>query len=284
VVDIRDHEAPDRNDVVVDAAALDDGSGRPSLALRAASVRGRSHRNGGKTRQDEYAFRRSEDGRYLVIAVADGVSAGEHSHHAANVAARRGCVLVEGWLRQYPPAAVPWEQVLRALQDAIQEQGRRALARREIDTTGWGTREFAQELATTLILGVVEVAANKGEHAVTLMRVGDVSAWTRRLDGTWCNHHDVKNDGQVIASSATSALPHVSATEPYVSTVLRKGEALVLMTDGIGDPLGNGDNDFGDFLAEMWKAPPPALAYAAHVDFARRSFDDDRTAVTVWPV
>jgi hypothetical protein len=56
----------------------------------------------------------------------------------------------------------------------------------------------------------------------------------------------------------------------------------VLITDGVGDPLGSGGGTVGRFLAHMWATPPEILAYAQHVGFYRKSFTDDRTAVTVW--
>lgn len=283
VVNRRDPDVPDRNDTIVDSAMLPDDEGRPSLELRAASVRGLTHRDGAKVRQDEYGFRRTTDGRHLIVAVADGVSEGELSHVAATVAVRQGCKLIEGWLRDCPPSQLPWEEILGVLRTDIEGNGRRLLSKRGVETDGWSTRDVARRLSTTLVLAVIDLVPDEGGHPVTLMRVGDSSAWIRGPAGRWENQYEVKNEGQAIASSATTALPYLTAIENQVTTRVRQGEVLVLMTDGIGDPLGDGRNDFGGFLAEMWSKPPPALAFAAHVDFARRSFDDDRTAVAMWP-
>jgi hypothetical protein len=62
------------------------------------------------------------------------------------------------------------------------------------------------------------------------------------------------------------------------------GDALVLASDGIGDPLGDGTSDVGVFLASVWRRPPAALEFVAQVDFARKSYGDDRTAVVLWPL
>ncbi|MEJ2887966.1 protein phosphatase 2C domain-containing protein [Actinomycetospora aeridis] len=282
VIARRDAEVPDRSDIVLDSAAIHGEDDRPSLVLRAASVRGLSHRFMGKVRQDEYAFRQTADGRYLVIAVADGVSSGPLSHLAASVATRQGCALIEGRLRQYVPSDVPWQNVLQALKADIEDSGRRALERRGVDTLGWGADEFTKELATTLVVAIVDVEAQQHGHGVTLMRVGDASAWIRDRRGSWRDQYEA-NVGRFVGSSVTTALPCLRAIDSPVSTTVRRGEALVLMTDGVGDPLGDGANDFADFLSDVWSVPPAALAFAAHLDFARRSFDDDRTAVAVWP-
>jgi hypothetical protein len=61
-------------------------------------------------------------------------------------------------------------------------------------------------------------------------------------------------------------------------------DVLVLMTDGVGDALGDGTGPVGDFLAERWRVPPTNLEFAAHVDFQRNTFDDDRTVVALWPL
>jgi len=56
------------------------------------------------------------------------------------------------------------------------------------------------------------------------------------------------------------------------------------MSDGIGDALGSGTGEVGEFLAKVWRRPPSPLAFAAQAEFSRKSFDDDRTALVFWPV
>lgn len=53
-------------------------------------MRGLSHRAYGKPRQDEYGYRLTSDGRFLVLCVADRLSSGSRSHMAAEVAVRTG--------------------------------------------------------------------------------------------------------------------------------------------------------------------------------------------------
>ena len=63
------------------------------------------------------------------------------------------------------------------------------------------------------------------------------------------------------------------------------GDVSLVGTDGIGDPLGNGEGGVGNLLRSVLGTPtPPTLVEFAHaVDFSREMFDDDRTLVTVWP-
>lgn len=141
------------------------------------------------------------------------------------------------------------------------------------------------ELAATALFAVVELRADTTERTAHLLALGDTSAWVLRAGTSWEALQPIKNDGAVLATSATSAVPLISAEiGPPMRTTIRPDDALVLVTDGIGDPLGDGTGDVGAFLASMWGAPPSALEFAAQVGFARKTFDDDRTAVALWPL
>ena len=86
----------------------------------------------------------------------------------------------------------------------------------------------------------------------------------------------------MIATSAVHALPLIpSEPDSPMRVVVGPEDALVLVSDGIGDPLGDGTGEVGAFLASVWSRPPAALDFAAQVGFARKSYDDDRTAVAL---
>jgi serine/threonine protein phosphatase PrpC len=273
--------APDSHGIVLDGAAVRPDDGAAWTHVRGASIRGLRHRHDGTVRQDEYCFRQTVDDRYLIVAVADGVSAGSLSHEAATVAARFGCEVVGDWLASRGPDEIPWEHLLKTLSDLVEKRGRAVLGKRGVDVGTWTASDLAAELATTLVLAVIDLRPDDGSYRVRMVRVGDSSAWVCHASGRWECLHGIKNDGAEIASSDTAALPMVTSFESTPHRVAA-GDLLVLMTDGVGDPLGDGDNDLGRFLAEVWAAPPSVLAFGAQVDFARKSFDDDRTAVAIW--
>ncbi|NGY58094.1 protein phosphatase 2C domain-containing protein [Lentzea sp. NEAU-D13] len=286
VVPLPDETAWDRKDTVLDAFALRDGRTR-LVEVRAASVRGLAHRAYGRVRQDEYGFRRTADGRYLVICVADGVSSGELSHKAAMLVTRWGTKWLTGLLDRTEPADLQWGQFVRGVATQIEKYGRKLLRGREdIDAEKCDLRDVAHKLATTVLYAVVDLRAVDGAHTAHVVTVGDTSAWVLREGGRWEPQEAVKNDGAEVFSASVHALPLPPATDPVpVRTTIRAGEALVLMTDGIGDPLGQGTGPVGRFLADVWARPPASgVEFAAQIGFARKSFDDDRTVVAVWPV
>lgn len=271
----------DRRDTVVDGVTLShDGSDVGEL--RAASVRGLSHANYGVVRQDEYAFRITAGGRYLVVAVADGVSSGHHSDQAAMIVTRRGAELVAEYLERHGPDDIPWMTVMRELAARVLDRGRQLVA------IGGGRPasddEIAHEIAATALFAVVDLVPGPDGCAVQTVALGDTSALVLR-DGGWEPLQPVKNARAAVASSATSAIPALPpALAAPIRTTVKAGEALVLVSDGVGDALGGGRGPVAEFLAEVWAtAPRTALEFAAQVGFARKSFDDDRTAVAVWP-
>lgn len=278
-----DSAVPFHPDTVLDGVRVSGATGTDRLDLRAASVRGLSHRYYGRVRQDDYAFVVTGDSRYLVLAVADGVSAGALSHVAAGIVTRHGCRRIAGQLTNCEPDDLDWTAILCGVADDVVSRA----GATDPDLRDGDAPTVAERMAATVLFAVVGTDPGAdGAHPVYAMAYGDTSAWL--LDPAaqppWSPLHAVKNAGAGLASSATFAVPLVPATAPPpVRTHLAPGCALVLMTDGVGDPLGGGGGDVGTYLAAAWTQPPDPLTFAAQIGFARRSYDDDRTVVAVWP-
>ena len=257
-----------------------DAGGAGPLEVRAASVRGVSHRHSATPRQDDYAL--AATGDWLIVVVADGVSSGPLSHQAATLACRAATAQVQEALEAgAEPDAIPWGDVLGAASRRIVAHGLRSLPAAEgieLDAA-----EVARAMSTTLVIAVVSTAAGEdGAHAGVVHSFGDCSVFRLGADG-WAAVTDVKNEGAQMATSATVALPYVpEEVPPATPLALGAGEALFVMTDGVGDPLGSGDGDVGSFLATVWGGPPDPVTFAAQIGFARKSFDDDRTVVGIW--
>jgi hypothetical protein len=286
VVPLADRTWPDRPDTVLDGFSTVDGEGHEVLRVRAASIRGLAHRWYGTVRQDDYCWRVTEDERYLVVCVADGVSAGPLSHLAAVIATRYGTEILCARLRGRTPTSIPWSQVLTDVADAIHAEGARSLRPDAEPLPDNPSRhEVAEQMATTVLYAIVDLVPEEDRHNVVFFAVGDTSAWVLTADGRWEPQQPVKNEGAELHSSSVFALPMVPAAVPTcVRSYVRPGEAFVLMTDGVGDPLGGGGGEVGAFLAEVWREPPGDLDFAAQVGFSRRTYDDDRTAFAIWPV
>ncbi|HEX3787545.1 MAG TPA: protein phosphatase 2C domain-containing protein [Pseudonocardiaceae bacterium] len=273
-----------RPELALDAVMVGQEGESPFAALRAASIRGLSHRHYGEVRQDEYAFRVTPDNRYLVVCVADGVSAGKWSHLAALWGSRGGVDDLCRILRDTEPEDIDWPRFVGEVAAQVEQAGRDHLLRHGVLPEDVGTtRQVAGQLATTVLYAVVCLSGSAAGQA-HVYGIGDTSVWVL-ADGHWHPRQPIKNDGAEVYSSSVTALPLLPRElPPVIRTRVAPGQVLVLMTDGVGDPLGDGTGSVAEFLADRWCLPPSGLEFAAQVDFRRSTFDDDRTVVALWPL
>lgn len=241
-----------RPDIAVDAARI------AGLEVRAASVRGVVHRRFGTPRQDAYSISWRPDEGALVVTVCDGLGAFDRSHEAADLAASRLPDLLDG----------DWQRAFEALSVGIADRS---------SVTG-------APMATTVVCARITETAD-GAHRAEVAWVGDSAAYLLGPQGWQCIGGAVKTirgDGSPL-SSATAALPAKCFQIANATVEFGKEATLFLMTDGVADPLGAGAGQVGHTLGQWWADPPNEFEFAAQVGFARRSFDDDRTAVGIWP-
>jgi hypothetical protein len=136
-------------------------------------------------------------------------------------------------------------------------------------------------LATTLVLGSARPAP--GGLAVSVVGVGDSGAWLLR-GGRFSPVLAAKHDpSAAVVNSAVSGLPRLAAPPVGARLLLEPGDALLVGTDGFGDPLGDGEGMVGELFARALASVPPPLGLAHLLDFSRETFDDDRTLIVIWP-
>lgn len=251
-----------------------------SFEVRGCSTRGWSHRYNGRPRQDSHAV--LVDDHVLVVAVADGVSEGEYSQVAAETAARSACKVAAD--QRARNGVVDWVQLSRRISLRVVEEAEY----RQISAVGGDSptiedrlRACLKKMATTLIVAVitrepgldgfeVELGVVAGDSAAYLLREGRLEP----LGGG-------KFSDSPITSNGVRPLPgpvEVDARKLRMSP----GDALILGTDGLGDPLGDGAGTIATELARRWATPPTIDRFLLDVNSFIRSYDDDRTAVGVW--
>ncbi len=267
-----------RPDISADAFAM------PGAVVRAASVRGLAHRYYGDPRQDAYAVRVSDDDRWLVIAVADGLSSCINSHEGSEFAARTAARFVSGVATQSDLVGVAWHRLFEEVSVRLGDRARRLAdaSTGQGSTDGFGlSEEAARSMSTTLTVVAVPLAHDPARHAIAAW-IGDSGVWRLR-SGRWETITPLKSGEEHISSSNVDALPWASGGEPtVVEFPVDPGDVVVVATDGIGDLLGAGATPQAEFLAKRWSEPPAAPQFVAEVDLRVQSFDDDRTAVAVW--
>ena len=254
-----------------------DGWSAAGLTVRSASVRGAKHRYYRQPRQDAVRAAAHEPTGTVAFAVADGVSSAAHAELGALEACRASVEMLLHLLRRDEEPLNFQAVVLHAAERL------RQLAQWRLGTAQPGPAEVASLYATTLVAGVVR--PDPGGPIVELCRVGDSGAWI--LDRSHRRYHPLFRSktgaGVELVSNEVTPLPQVPTALEQSRTRLSHDLALLIGTDGFGDPLGDGDGQVGSLFAQHLAQPPPPGWFAHVLDFSRETFDDDRTLLAVWP-
>jgi len=240
------------------------GGQREGFVVRGASVRGTSHRGNAVVRQDAFCVGFHDGSDAVVLAVADGVSAGTRSEVGAFRYAREAVAMAAAIL-DHDPGATP-----ESLAGQLVEVASRGdyLCRREFSDLS------PQQFAATLALAVVD------HRSARLVLVGDAALWLLHADGSWTPALGGGID--VLRDNRTAAMPFHAECAVTATVTLAPGDVIVAMTDGLGDPLATGDSPTGDYLAGRWLTPPDLFRFGIDLSFEASSYQDDRTAVAVW--
>ncbi len=246
-----------------------DGGMAFGLTVRAASVRGLLKRYTGGPRQDDFCLRRHDDTQTLIVAVADGVSGAPRSHLGAALAVRHATAATLDQLER-GEADIDWAAVFDRAAWALIDEQRRASGDPEA-----GIEAATAELATTLV-----VATISGER-VQLAGVGDSPALTLDEGAFEPVLVDPRSEDGFVGGRV-DALPRAARDVRSDARELRAGQLLLLCTDGLALPLGDGTGDVGQALARELLTAPDVIDFARLLDFSRNTYDDDRTLVAVW--
>jgi len=258
------------------------------------SLRGALHYDSGTVRQDAFTLGLSDDGAFVVASIADGVSQGAVSHLGAEWASQQAAVITRDMLTHTKGdlAGVDWNHVAAEVRSAVRYRAEQHLgssftkrAGGQADPTEVPDREYAKVMGTTAEVLVVAVSPDEaGTHrAVRVVIAGDGSGMVLDPKHGWWVLGMGKAAGGDIASNAVLTLP----LDPGPPTVqhwdLQPGQAVAAVTDGFGDPFGDGSTPVASYLHEVWRRPVrSATELLRTASFVRLQADDDRTVVVVW--
>ncbi|MGA4960186.1 protein phosphatase 2C domain-containing protein [Streptomyces lavendulocolor] len=260
-----------------------DGATHGPLTVRAASVRGDSHRWECEPRQDALCVARLGGGNphdtLLLLAVADGVGSAPRSH----VGSQTACRTVAGLLDTCA------EQLVQAVRDGAGTM-LTALVSSAVGRTAEALERLAAErgerpAAFSTTLRALLVPLDPGIRNRGFFAVGDGGLALLR-DGAWdldpVGRAPAEPGGDVI-DTRTAALPTARHAEAHVLGPAAPGDVYVLSTDGLSSPLA-GEPQMRDFLRAAWGSgePPGPADFLWQTQFRAKSYDDDRTVVCLW--
>ena len=246
-----------------------DGLGVGELEIRAAAVRGMSHRWDGRPRQDAFSFGVDADGDHIVLAVADGVSSAPHAEIGAQLASYHSVELLV-WALEHGMTLGDLNGT--ALMTHISSRIRARSPFPDDDT-------LDRLVATTLAVAVVETTSRQGYHRVWTAQVGNSEAIVMRNGGY--RYLGAVTDGEIVDNRVASLPMRPDAVEERGSLV-PSGSVLFLCSDGITEALGHGRGSVGRYMGERLAEPPDPLELARTIGFLRKGFLDDRVLAGVW--
>lgn len=252
------------------------------LHARAASLQGLAHVLSCQPRQDAFGLLASEDGRWLLCGVADGLGSEPYSAFGADTALRAGLAALEDVLASPTPVVDDGAPDDRAFEDGHPGHDHVVAAaveaaQAEADTLGVPHRA----VSTTLVLAAVPATPlpeDEGRRCL-VVAAGDSHALRLGKDGAW--GYLTEPGGEHPSNIVETYIPGAPEGAVALSARLAPGDLLVLASDGLTVPLADGENTLGRILAERW-LPQARDLMRFTVDLTFDGYHDDRTAVAVW--
>lgn len=246
---------PDFPDTVLDHGRIGD------ITVLACAARGSKHRFEGTARQDA-VIARAATGTWALAAVADGVGSVPESQKASVVAVR---VVVTELAKRL------------AIDDADPEQ----LAQAAFREVNGKLAHLAGPKTTLTAAAVAAVPGPGGVYRAWVAGVGDSPAYLLR-DGGFAAVRDLERDDEFGTFTAAMPTRDLKGHFRFDELSLYAGEALALVSDGLGDLLGAPSDEPRRYFAANWSAPPNPVAFMRQVQVRSRGFDDDRSAAVLW--
>jgi serine/threonine protein phosphatase PrpC len=252
-----------------------DGADYEGLAIRAASLRGDSHRYNAIVRQDSMGIWRvgEREAAAVLVCVTDGVSSEPLSHRGAAEACRllRDAVALDvPDLFKGPKSRIrsAWVDMAGRISDQL--------------TAVAGYLGVAPKaLSTTMAAALIDLnPLDPAQRRFVILNVGDATAFllsNREFNSLLADPHDT-----TITSTGTYALPTSLGEVGVDIGTIGPGDMLMVCTDGMSNPMRN--KNVCDQLAEWWGSGrvPSMPEFGWQMSYRAKTYDDDRTAVCIW--
>lgn len=283
----------------------------PGAFIVAASVRGRSHAQEGLFRDDEFRISYESTTGWHFLTVADGAGSAKLSRRGSHLACAHALKHLEEQLRAEADEQGKLTIAKQATNDLMTEDQARSLAYNWLggaahsalkaitdEASAQEPPRIPKEYATTLLLSAAR--QTKQGWIVLSFGIGDGGIGLLKRDGS-VQVMSTPDTGEFSSETIFLTSKNLWMTTEGISQRLHVAlvpdfHALVLMTDGITDPLfptevSLGDKDFWlDFWTELWKQAQITPDNAQASDellkwsgFYSKGNHDDRTIALLLP-
>lgn len=240
----------------------------PRKDIVAASQRGRSHAQEGKARDDHFKLYHCNSSDWYIIAVADGAGSAKYSRKGSEIA----CETVVEYCKEQLQNSAEFEEKIRAYKNSVNEEEARKQMANIIYTT-IGNAAFKahknikdaavanevnlKDLATTLMFAICK----KFDYGwfVASFWVGDGAMCIFNENNKTFKLLGIPDEGEFSGQTRFLTMPEIFKDAKSVMDRLRFSieedfTALILMTDGISDPMFETENNLNSYdkWSEFW--------------------------------
>ena len=259
-----------------------------NLTIGIVAVRGLSHEENKKVRQDSVAFGVSADGRYLIGSIADGVSEAEFSHKGSYYATQKIVKSVRKKLDEgFHPEDLPWEDITNHVRNELRARGKRTFKIAEEDVQDQELdSQLAKVIGTTAEVLIID--SKKINDQVSCIRAslaGDGYSFIISNDSmTLLGSGKETPSGDFVLNEKVRALPKDPGPKyPLINQVtISKNEAIFITSDGIGDDISKPDLGIDVYLCDKLAKPVPAYELIKITSYLAFQSHDDRSMIIVW--
>ena len=234
----------------------------------AASQRGRSHAQEGKPRDDHFKLYHCEESDWYIIAVADGAGSAKYSRKGSEIA----CETVVNYCKEQLLNCPEFEEKICAYHNAEnEEEARKQMsniiysiignaafkAHKNIKDAAIANEFSTKDFATTLMFAICK----KFDFGwfVASYWVGDGAMCIFNKDKQTFRLLGIPDEGEFSGQTRFLTMPEIFKDAKSVMDRLRFSieedfTALMLMTDGISDPMFETDNNLNSYnkWEEFW--------------------------------
>jgi hypothetical protein len=258
-----------------------------NLTIGVVAVRGLSHEENKKVRQDSVAFGVSADGRYLIGSIADGVSEAEFSHKGSYYATQKIVKSIRKKLDEgFHPENLPWEDITNHVRNELRARGKRTFKITEDVQDQELDSQLAKVIGTTAEVLIID--SKKINDQVSCIRAslaGDGYSFIISNDSmTLLGSGKETPSGDFVLNEKVRALPKDPGPKyPLINQVtISKNEAIFITSDGIGDDISKPDLGIDAYLCDKLAKPVPAYELLKITSYLAFQSHDDRSMIIVW--
>lgn len=263
-----------KEDTAVDYIKVEEvGESGPRKDIVAASKRGRSHAQEGKARDDHFKLYHCDESDWYIIAVADGAGSAKFSRRGSQIA----CDTVVDYCKEKLMNCADFEDKIRSYKNAEDEESARKSmanviygivanaafkAHKNINEAAEASKDInavPKDFATTLMFAICK----KFEFGwfVASFWVGDGAMCLYNKEKQTFKLLGVPDEGEYSGQTRFLTMPEIFRDPKEIMERLRFSieedfTALILMTDGVSDPMFETENNLNSIKKwnELWDA------------------------------